>query len=361
MRSKIDHPGIYLSELMEEQGMSQRELASKIDVANSLLSNILNGNRNININLALSLEAANLKTADFWLEKQMRYSLYIAKKDQENLKKEIQIKTWNKIENLDLVPLKYLKKQEFLNVNSSDDIDLIYKTYKVEDLEQLKSKVHDFNLKYFRKSSKFAENRNNVIAWSVVAERKAQIIEVDDFNVNSSKKLVKELLQCFWVNKNTIEKTEEILASYGIKFFILNRPSKTPVDGKSFMSNGKPSIALTLKYKRLDNFAFTLFHELGHVFLHLTKPKYKDSDFFINNSNMEMEEFEANKFAKNNLIPLDSWNAFSLSNEEYTDSVIYNFAKEIRVHPAIIRGRVCFENPEYYRKRTAINAENVLM
>lgn len=360
MRNTIDHPGIYLGKLMEEQGMSQRELAAKIDIANSLLSNILNGNRNIGVNLALSLEAADMKTADFWLKKQMHYSLNIAKNEQENQKKEKQIKTWNEIDQLNLVPLNFLKKQDFLNINSSEDVPKIFETYDVSNLIELEKKIKNFNLKYFRKSSKFAENRNNVIAWSVVAEHKASQITVEKFKLESSKMLIVELLKCFWENKNTIEKTTEILAAYGIKFFILNRPIKTPVDGKSFMSKENPAIALTLKYKRLDNFAFTLMHELGHVYLHLTKSKYQDSDFFINNSNMELEEFEANKFAKNSLIPLDSWNAFSLSHHEFTDEAIIEFANEIKVHPAIIRGRVCFENPEYYRKRTMINSRNVL-
>ncbi|MEI9915127.1 MAG: hypothetical protein WDN29_04220 [Methylovirgula sp.] len=30
-------------------------------------------------------------------------------------------------------------------------------------------------------------------------------------------------------------------------------------------------MALTLRYDRLDNFWFVLFHELAHVFLHLTQ------------------------------------------------------------------------------------------
>jgi HTH-type transcriptional regulator/antitoxin HigA len=44
----------------------------------------------------------------------------------------------------------------------------------------------------------------------------------------------------------------------------------------------------------------------------------------------------------------------------FDDASILHFAKEIDIHPAIIRGRVCFENNEYYKKRNAINSLNVL-
>ena len=33
----------------------------------------------------------------------------------------------------------------------------------------------------------------------------------------------------------------------------------------------QPVVAQTLRYDRLDNFWFVLFHELAHVFLHLTQ------------------------------------------------------------------------------------------
>ncbi|NOY48463.1 MAG: HigA family addiction module antidote protein, partial [Chlorobi bacterium] len=67
MQDKVIHPGILLFNMLNENSLSQRELASKIDIAHSLLNNILKGNRNINTNLAISLETAGFKTAHFWL------------------------------------------------------------------------------------------------------------------------------------------------------------------------------------------------------------------------------------------------------------------------------------------------------
>lgn len=354
------HPGKVLANLLEERGISQKELSAKIDVANSLLSNILKGVRNINVNHALALEAAGFKDASFWLEKQTDFLIHEAKNNREFKIKENYIKEWNQIEESKLIPLSYLKKQSFLGIQSSEDVNNIYKVYGVNNYSELKNKVENYDLYYFRKSSKFAEERNNVIAWSIVAEQKAKTIKVSKFDPSKKDEMIAKLKRIFYKNNNVVQETANLLGKYGIKFFTLDRPSKTPVEGKTFLSEKNPAIALSLRYKRLDYFAFTLMHELGHVFLHLTNPEYENADFFINNSKQKIEEFQADNFAQDNLIELEKWNDFILANSTFSDDVIYEFSKKVKVHPGIIRGRVCFENPEYYRKRTSITAENRL-
>ena len=69
------------------------------------------------------------------------------------------IKEWNDIEDKEIVPLSYFKKQN-IGINTSDDIDKIYKIYDVKDYEGLIKRVEKFNPTYFRKSSKFSENKN---------------------------------------------------------------------------------------------------------------------------------------------------------------------------------------------------------
>src|SRR4029077_8248951 len=77
------------------------------------------------------------------------------------------------------------------------------------------------------------------------------------------------------------------------------------VDGASLHTSAVgPVLALTLRYDRLDNFWFTLLHELGHIALHLREPS---GDVFVDSledsANDEQEaEAEANAFAKDGLI-----------------------------------------------------------
>ncbi|WP_412561856.1 helix-turn-helix domain-containing protein [Winogradskyella sp. MIT101101] len=362
MRNKVIHPGITLDNMLNERSLSQRDLASRIDVAHSLLNNILKGNRNINVHIAIALESAGFEDANYWLMEQMKFNLYQAHNDEDVIKKTKSIKEWNDIEESGIVPLNFFKKQN-IGVNTSDDIDKIYRVYGVEDYKSLEKRVSEFNPTYFRKSSKFSENKYNVVAWSLIAKYKANQETVPSFKRSNEQLLLKELKKCFYSNQDVINKTRTILNKFGIKFFTLNRPPQTPVDGKSFMSGENPAIVLSLKYKRLDNFAFTLFHELGHVFEHLTnpdKPQYRDEEFFINSSNTEIVEFEADNYARNNLIEQNLWSDFITLNEEFTDDIILDFSKRHKIHAGIVRGRVCFEYNEYYRKRSVITALNKL-
>ncbi|MCL6217042.1 ImmA/IrrE family metallo-endopeptidase [Zunongwangia pacifica] len=362
MPKHINHPGVNLKEIISERNLSQRDVSAKLDIAHSLLNNILKGNRNINTKIAIALDSAGFGNANDWLTRQMEYDLYIAEKDEDTIKKRKSIKDWSLIEDSSIVPLSYFKKQN-IGVSTSEDIQKIYQIYGVENVQELQQRIDKFNPTYFRKSSKFAENKNHVIAWSLLAKYKASILEVSKFNRSSEKELLENLKEIFYKGNDVVNKSQDILKKYGIKFFILDRPSKTPVDGKSFMSQENPAIVLSMKYKRLDNFAFTLFHELGHVFEHLTnpmKPEFNTEEFFVNSSNTELVEFEADNYARNGLIEQKLWNDFINLNEEFSDEVILDFAKNNKIHPGIVRGRVCFEYNEYYRKRSSITAMNRL-
>jgi len=186
-------------------------------------------------------------------------------------------------------------------------------------------------------------------------------VGIGSFNKDSKDELVKKLQKLFLLNDGLNDKVKILLSQYGIKFDILDRPPKTPVDGKSFLSIGIPSIVLTSRYKRLDNFAFTLMHELGHVFLHLTKSKYREHSFFTNNTENDQLEFEANNFARNELISTKQWEDFLTRYLTYNDDAIEEYSNEIEVHQAIIRGRLCFEYPKYYRRKSRINDINKVL
>lgn len=121
------------------------------------------------------------------------------------------------------------------------------------------------------------------------------------------------------------------------------------VDGASFHARGVgPVLAMTLRYDRLDNFWFTLLHELGHIALHLTDPS---DDVFVDSmedgQNDDQEaEAEADAFAKDGLIPRDIWlrsDAHRLGSE----SSVVNLAKQLGIHPAIVAGRIRYERREF--------------
>jgi HTH-type transcriptional regulator/antitoxin HigA len=353
--SKV-HPGFFLSELIETNGISQKDLASELEIAPSLLNGILKGKRNITPTLAISLEAMGIGSASELLKLQIEYSLEVAKKDTGISSKLQKLNEWKKIS--DIVPISFFKQDPALDIVNSDSINKIYKIYNVDNYEGLKKYVNNYPLLHFRKSFKLESDKKNLVAWSVLAKYKAGKQKVKNFDTNSLEEVVKELKPVFYTNKKTVSKTKKILNKHGIKFLILDRPTKTNADGKSFMCGENPVIVLSLKYKRLDNFAFTLLHEILHVYNHINSKKYASSK--ISDKENDLLELEADRFSRNTLIPVDLWQNFIYNNDKFSDDVIISFATKHKIHPGIVRGRICHENPEYYRKRTAITKYNIL-
>lgn len=121
------------------------------------------------------------------------------------------------------------------------------------------------------------------------------------------------------------------------------------VDGASLHPAGVgPVLALTLRHDRLDNFWFTLFHEIGHIALHLGAPS---EEVFVDSTEEdagdEIEaEAEANAFAKDGLIPRDAW-ARSDAFRYGTEGGVLSLARQLGIHAAIVAGRVRHERREY--------------
>jgi HTH-type transcriptional regulator/antitoxin HigA len=131
------------------------------------------------------------------------------------------------------------------------------------------------------------------------------------------------------------------------------------LDGAAFLlHNGVPVIGMTLRYDRLDYFWFTLFHELGHIFLHLNKGL--ESGFFDNldASDARQLESEADSFARSALIPDELWLSaparFSKSLE-----LAKAFADACGVHVSIVVGRIRRERGNYSLFREAIGEGSV--
>lgn len=100
--------------------------------------------------------------------------------------------------------------------------------------------------------------------------------------------------------------------------------------------DGTRLIALTLRHDRLNNFWFTLLHEVAHVSEHLGDGTSLILDDLDVNSPGGMEE-GANEFARDALIPPAIWQRYN--DPELSTDRLPAAAKEAKVHPAIVAGR----------------------
>jgi len=81
------HPGEILKEEIEYRGISQKKLASEMDVPYTLFNEVLNGKRQLNTELALLIEAALDLPAEPLLKMQTRYNLLVTKRNNKFIEK----------------------------------------------------------------------------------------------------------------------------------------------------------------------------------------------------------------------------------------------------------------------------------
>ena len=112
-----------------------------------------------------------------------------------------------------------------------------------------------------------------------------------------------------------------------------------------------PVIALTMRYNRIDNFWFCLLHELAHLTKHLTMD---ETNIIIDElepqqssiMSKDAKEEEADRIAQNALIPEEYWKKVNLEAKNLAREVI-NLSEQLKIHSAIIAGRIRFEKKNY--------------
>lgn len=140
----------------------------------------------------------------------------------------------------------------------------------------------------------------------------------------------------------------ELLASTGIVLIVEPHLPGTRLDGAAMLGrNGNPVVALTVRYDRIDNFWFTLLHELAHVALHLVDGH---ETLFVDDLDTAQDddpkEREADRLAGNILIPRSVWKR-SRAYLQRTQAAVEELAEELKIHPAIVAGRIRGETNNY--------------
>lgn len=353
------HPGVVLDDELKARGIKQKMAAEELGVATTVLNEIVKGKRSMTAEFAVLLEQYLQIPAEYWMRLQVQYEIDKVRIKDKLVRKTQQMELWKLIQQY--VPVAILEKRRYLPVSLEAKISRIWEIFGINSIDEL---VEHFSLHkasaLYKKSEKLAADENSIFAWSNCAQWLAKSDKVDVFQAENKEQLVGELRTVFLKNQNVVEQTRAVLSRYGIKFLVLEKFNQAPIDGYAFWSGENPAIVVTLRKKHLDNFAFTVLHELGHVFLHLQSDK---TGYFLdcndesigndhkNTTRNNLQEQEANAFARQSLIAETRWQEFvkQFSRIPYNqrEQSMRQFAQSMTVHPSIVLGRYCFETEQY--------------
>ena len=244
-------------------------------------------------------------------------------------------------------PIKEMARRgwiEKLRKSSKDDIENLVRSF-ISDAGLY------FGTASFRRSlagdAESPTTRYALYAWLArviqkAREKKPSIgkFEPDDLSAN----YLRELAQLSWFDTGP-QLAVEYLERTGIAVVIEPHLKGTLLDGAALKdTDGTPIIAMTLRYDRLDNFWFTLVHEVAHIWKHVT-----DREAFMENldaSSHDRREAEANRLAREAFIPRALWRRSDAYTSPSKDT-IEKFARELKIHPAVIAGRLRRESGNY--------------
>lgn len=312
------HPGIILRYELEDREISQKDFAVMIGMQKSHLNELIKGKRPITKPIADKIEEVLGISAVSLVNMQTQYEYdmkVIEQRGIEELESKNTLNLYNEI--FDVKTL--FKRIGKVPTTAVQQVQYIVETLCLPQPNELKLETSGM----FRKSAKTGQDPRMLMTWKLLAESKAKEQKVaKPFKKERKDEVVSALVSALHRNCSTENTIKEILSAEGIAFCIEEKVDKASVDGYSYIENGTPYIILTRRYDRIDNFAFALMHEIGHIYLHYLDGSRSDCKLSIPDyDNESSEEKEANAFAADALIHNEEWKT----------------APKVRVNPAIIQ------------------------
>lgn len=205
-------------------------------------------------------------------------------------------------------------------------------------------------------------NKYALAAWAAYVLKKAKKVRISKkyqhgiIDLQFMQKLAK-----LSVKDNSPILAQEYLKEYGIILIIEPHFSKTYLDGATILINkDNPVIGLTLRYDRLDNFWFTLMHELAHIAQHYNSgiSLFYDEIEGIKTIDLDEKERESDALAEEALLPTAKWEV-SPARLIPSSMAANSLANELGVHVAIIAGQIRHKGNKYVYLNKIVNAAKV--
>ncbi len=325
---------------MEEEGLRQKDLIPIIG-SKSKVSEILSGKRPLTLKMVRALNS------------QLKIPAEVLITEVEENDEDASIITDSNYD-WSSYPYKIMQKRGWLSnyLENNDFADAI----KIFFSEAGGMKV---GAAYFRRTmhlgGEVSNNQYSLNAWlaRIILKSREIIVTGNDYTKADPEEFMKELAKLSWLDQGPLI-ARDFLFKSGIKLVFETHLPGTHLDGATTCDiDNSPIIGMTLRYDRLDNFWFTLMHEVAHLLYHVKGNQEAYLDNLDNlNPDDEAKEIEANTYAQEAFIHRNIWHRSDAYRLQTADSVL-NLSKELRISPAIIAGRIRKETGNY-RKLTKL-------
>jgi HTH-type transcriptional regulator/antitoxin HigA len=320
-------PGRIIRRELEARGWTQKDLATIMDRPEQLISQLVNARKQTTPETALQLAAAFGTSADFWLNLETNYQIHQARKthDASEIKRKSCLYS--------LTPVTELLRRGW--IPAQDTLDSLEQAVCqflgiTEPTQTPRLAVN------FHQSEAYTPEVAAQVAWVKRVEQLARMQTVGDFDRARLEAALPELL-ALAATVEGLQQIPDFLRTSGVHFLIVPHLPNTYLDGAAFRLDEHPVLALTLRYDRIDNFWFTLMHELAHIIA-------GHEGLYLDDLDQKAEgqlEIEANRLAQSWLIDAAALDQFVTATAPYfSHQKIKAFAATQNRHPGIIVGQL---------------------
>lgn len=315
--------------------MSQSELARRTGRPVKTINEIVKGKTSITPETALQFERVLGISANFWNGAESNYRDYLTRRrDMHELQGQTQ---W-----LEGFPVSELVRRRLIPDcdTSADRVDALLRFFSVSSPRAWEKVWLSPNASY-RRSKAFEASPHAVAAWLRWGEIKANTIAAPTFDEESFRRVLGQIPTLTRVDPigQVVEQVRTMCQAAGVVVLVTPEFEGCRVSGAARWIDGKPVIQLSGRHKSDDHFWFTFFHEARHLLQPSGRRGFVD-DFGADDTREEDPlELDADRFARDSLIPPLAYDEFVDIGSFDADS-IRDFANREGVAAGIVVGRL---------------------
>ena len=292
----VSPPGDTIIELIEQNGESTGQFAYRMGISDTDFSELISGSFSLSAETAKLLSNQLGGTTEFWMKREENYRSALSKSSQRQPVK-MHVQSWER-----KFPLKDMLKWGWLDRELSKE-DALLKFFDCNNFANI-NEVYSrhLNVAAFRQSLAYEADPYATVCWlrrGLILQESVQCEDWDPEALKSSLPVIKRLSKLS-DPRVFLPKLQKLCAQSGIAVVAAPLPSGCRASGATmFVSGTRAVIILSFRYRADDQFWFTFLHEVGHILLHDQQAIFLEDSSGVT----EQEEEEANRFAREVLIP----------------------------------------------------------
>lgn len=328
----VSPPGDTIISILEQRELSIAEFAQQVGVSEAAAQQVIDGKRAIDRDFARRLASTLGATERFWIAREHDYRAAVSPPENMRVDSITQLMT--------KLPIKDMQAFGWIEAAQSNEarISACLEFFGVSTFAQWQGKYENaFQEAAYRRSTVHRSCEIATTAWLRQGEIETQREKVATWDSSILAKQVDHLRRLTWFKSPALflPKIKNLLAEAGVKFTIVRAPKGCTASGAvRILPDDTPHIQLSFRFLADDQFWFSLFHEISHLFLHFDLMPILESP---DKAESEIER-EADEYAGDIIVPVEfKEELYSLPPSRFP---IIAFAKKVGVAPGLIVGRL---------------------